>query len=99
MTRLAARAALSSVWVTGCVGLPVKVDPGWSRERRPAISLSRNRKSHGVPAIVMLFRVLVNVFKPRSKRHERGRRDLSQLEIEERIAEASLRSANGEAEG
>ena len=48
---------------------------------------------------LMLFLVFVNVFKPRSKRHERGRRELSQLEIEERIAEASLRSANGEAEG
>ena len=77
------------VWVTRCVGLPVKVDPGWCRERRPAISPSRNRKSQGVPAIVMLFLVLVNVFKPRSERHARGRRELSQLEIEELIAEAS----------
>ena len=48
---------------------------------------------------LMLFLVFVNLFKPRPKHHERGRRELSQLEIEERIAEASLRSANGEAEG
>ena len=48
---------------------------------------------------LMLFLVFVNVFKPRPKHRERGRRELSQLEIEERIAEASLRSTNGEAEG
>jgi hypothetical protein len=48
---------------------------------------------------LMLFVVFVNVFGPRSKRHERGGHELSQLEIEERIAEASLRSADGEAEG
>jgi hypothetical protein len=48
---------------------------------------------------LMLFLVFVNVFKPRSKRPERGRHELSQLEIEERMAEASLRSPDGEAEG
>ncbi len=48
---------------------------------------------------LMLCLVFVNVFKPRSKRHERGRHELSQLEIEEGIAEASLLSADGEAEG
>ena len=48
---------------------------------------------------LMLFLVFVNVLKPRSKRHERGRRELSELEIEERIAETSLQSADGEAEG
>lgn len=48
---------------------------------------------------LMLFLVFVNVLKPRSKRHERGSHELSQLEIEERIAEASSRSADGEAEG
>jgi hypothetical protein len=48
---------------------------------------------------LMLFLAFVNVFKPRPKRHERGRHQLSQLEIEERIAETSLRSADGEAEG
>jgi hypothetical protein len=47
---------------------------------------------------LMLFLVFV-VFKPRPKHHERGRRELSQLEIEERIAEASLPSADGGAEG
>jgi hypothetical protein len=48
---------------------------------------------------LMLFLVFVNVLKPRSKHQERGRRELSQLDIEERIAEASSRSADGEAEG
>jgi hypothetical protein len=49
---------------------------------------------------LMLFLVFVNVFKPRSKRYERGRHELSQLEIEEHIAEASfVRSTDGEAEG
>ena len=48
---------------------------------------------------LMLFLVFVNLFKPRPKHHERGRRELAQLEVEERVAEASLRSANGEAEG
>jgi hypothetical protein len=48
---------------------------------------------------LMLFLVFVNVLKPRSKRHEQGSHELSQLEIEERIAEASSRSADGEAEG
>ena len=47
---------------------------------------------------LMLFLVFVNLFKPRPKHHERGRRELSQLEIEGRSAEASLRSTNGEAE-
>ena len=37
------------VWVTDCVGLPMKVDPAWCRERRPAISLGRNRKSQRQP--------------------------------------------------
>lgn len=48
---------------------------------------------------LILFLVFINVFKPRSKRHNRGRRELSQLEIEERIGEASLRRADGEAKG
>ncbi len=48
---------------------------------------------------LMLFLVFVNAFKPRSKHHERGRPELTQLEIEERSGEASLRSADREAEG
>jgi hypothetical protein len=48
---------------------------------------------------LMLFLVFVNLFKPRPKHHERGRRQLTQPEIEERVAEPSLRSGHGEAEG
>jgi hypothetical protein len=48
---------------------------------------------------LMLFLVFVNLFKPRSKRYERGRHAPTQLETEDRSAEASLRSGDGEAEG